>query len=1011
MRPLNLPRLVLAIALGGLVLAPLRAADPPRTDAHGDPLPDGALARLGTIRWRAGSAIALAAFLPDGKSVLTVSQDYVAQVWDRDTGKELRHFDAAGPAATDPNAARFVLLNANGSGLVLSGDGKTLASLGRDGAVHLWDVPTGKETAKAGEWRSAGRAQLALSADGKTLVTAVYGQKTTVWDAATGKELRSFGETTPTSRLMPYRMALSPDGKTLVQAGIEVGNGALKTAIVVWDAAEGKELRRMSDPALGNGTISAMMSAISPDAKLVAVPVGAKVKLLEVATGKEARELDGGDGQSPLVFSPDGKLLIALSGRNDGLTVWDVANGKKLRQVGKAEAPAAAAGFVAVNLAVRSGVGLAVSPDGKLLAWGDGPSLRLVDLETGKEKNGSAGHAADLRELLFARDGKTVLTGGDDGSLRRWDAATGKALGEIALPGKSYAFVIPSPDGRVVAAGDPTGTVHLIDAATGKEKHTLTPAQASNGRSVAFSPDSRWLAAVGPLSPSVEIYDVATGKEKQTLALPSAQQALPGGRVVFVGSRWARRVFFSPDSRLVAAIADNLVLFDLASSREERVIELPQGALIGYATFSPDGRTIAVETNTGQIDVWEVASGQKRLTLNGQAKPEPTTVRGGIVIGGRGGRLGVVAANVVTLAFSPDGRLLAQADGHKARLWDLYTGKEAGTFDGHRGPVSGLAFAPEGRRLVTGSSDTTALIWDAEPAVKKLAALAAPLPKEKLDAAWSALGESDSGKAFEAVRELAGDPAKAVPFLAERVKPVTRPDPARLAKLIADLDADEFVVRETAQKELEKLGELALAPAHEALKGRPSAEQRRALEEVVKGAATPTPSGERLRDAAHLEALEMAQTPRSGETAQGRGRRRPGHAADQTGARGADAPGAEVISCLAAPDGATVPRHAKWHHRGTIVAPSWHRGGTIVAPSWHHRGTIVVPSWHHRGTIVAPSWHHRGTIASLRFGPRRPHALVSFDPGRYSQLTFFPRSPASPGPPDAPPRSLPARSP
>ncbi len=855
MRPLSRFRPFLACVLAGVaLLTPTRAADPPHTDAHGDPLPDGALARLGTVRWRVGSAIALTAFLGDGKSVLTVSQDYVAQVWDRDSGKELRHFDAAGPAMTDPNTTGLILLNVNGSGLVLSSDGKTLACFGRDGSVHLWNVPTGKEIAKVGEGRTAGPSQLALSADGKTLVTAVYGQKTTVWDAASGKELRSFGEMTPTNRFIPYRMALSPDGNTLVQAGIDIGNGAIKITIVVWDAATGKELRRVLDPALGNGTISAIMSAISPDAKLVAVPVGAKVKLLDLTTGKVARELDDVDGQSALVFSPDGKLLVTLCGHNDGLTVWDVAGGKKLRQVGKAEGPA-----TAINLVARSSAGLAVSPDGKLLAWGDGPSLRLIDPETGKDKTASAGHAATPRELLFARDGKTVLTVGDDGTVRRWDAASGKALGETALPGKSYASVILSPDERVVAACDATGAVHLIDAATGKETHTLTQAQPTFGRSVAFSPDSRWLASVSSTTPLVEIYDVAAGKERQSLALPSPQQqVLPGGRVVFVRARGMRRVFFSPDSRLVAATDGNLVLYDVASGREERVIELPQGTMIRCAAFSPDGRTIAVETYTGQIDVWEVASGQKRLTLNAQAKPGSTTIRGGIAIRPP---VGVAAANVVTLAFSPDGRLLAQADGNRARLWDLYTGKEAGTFDGHRGALAALAFAPEGKRLATASTDTTALIWDAEPAVKKLTPLATPLAKEKLEAVWAALGESDGGKAFEAVRQLAGDPARAVPFLAERVKPVMSPDPARVAKLIADLDDDEFTVRESSQKELQKLGELALAPVRAALKGRPSAEQRRALEEVVKGAMAPTPSAERLRMVRALEALEMARTP------------------------------------------------------------------------------------------------------------------------------------------------------
>jgi WD40 repeat protein len=865
MRPPTLSRLFVACILAGLPLLPARAADP-RTDAHGDPLPDGAVARLGSNRWRTGSSIALSAFLPDGKSLLTVSQDYIVQVWERDSGKELRHFDAAGAAPTDPAAARLVLLNATANSLALSADGKTLACVGRDGSVHRWDVATGKETGKVGDWRNGTRAQLALSADGKTLVTAVYGQKTTVWNAD-GIDVRSFGEANADSRLMPYRMGLSPDGKTLVQCGLEIGNAAarggrgvvgMKPTIIVWDAANGTELRRASDAAWGAGSAPTMMSAISPDAKLVAVPVGAKVKLIDTATGKEARELDGGNAQGALLFSPDGKRLVMMVGRSDALVVWDVADGKKLHDFGKAAAPAAGAVAVGtVSWVGRYGAGLAISPDGKLLAWGDGPSLRLIDLETGKEKNAAGGHAGAPREIVFNRDGKTVLTASDDGTLRRWDAATGKELGEVALPAKSYAFVFSSPDGRSVAAVDTTGTVHLIDAATGKEQHTIAPGRAVYGTSVAFSPDSRSLAVVSPISATVEIYDVGTGKEKQSLALPQPEQRnLPGGGIVIVGSRGAQRVFFSPDGRRVAAIAGNLALFDLATGREERKIELPQGASVHYATFSPDGRVIAIEAYTGQVEVWEVMSGQKRLTLNASAKPDPAAA-------GRGGIVSVARASVayaVTLAFSPDGRLLAQADGNKARLWDLYTGKEAGTFDGHRGPIAGLAFAPGGKRLATGSTDTTALIWDAEPAVKKLPALATP-GKDKLPAAWSALGEGDAATAYEAICRLASNPVEAVPFLAERVKPAERPDTSRVTKLIADLDSDDFDVREKAQKELEKLGELAVGPAREALKGHISAEQRRALEDLVKGAAAPTASAEQLQVARALEALEIARTP------------------------------------------------------------------------------------------------------------------------------------------------------
>ncbi len=847
------PRLFLACALVGLAV-PAGAADAPRTDAHGDPLPDGAVARLGTVRWRAGGTIALTAFLPEGKSLLTVSTDAVAQVWDRATGKEVRSLDLAGPAAADPGAPRVIAFYVNGNNVALSGDGKTLACPGRDGAVHLWDVSSGKELAKMGDWRAGGRSQVALSGDGKTLVMAAYGQGITVWDTRSARQVRDFGAPTGPDRLMAYRTAFSPDGKTLVQVGLEVGNGGIKTAVVVWDVVAGKERHRYTD-ASAAGTLPAMSSGLSPDAKLLALPAGNKVQLIDLTTGKAARQLDARDGNHSLVFTPDGKQLVAVTGRNDGLTVWDVATGKVVRQFGEA-APAAGA----VQRWIASG--LSVSPDGKLLAWADGPAVRLVDLGTGKETNAGAGHAAALRDVLFGRDGKTLLTSADDFTLRRWDAATGKELGLIAVPGKSFSYVMASPDERTLAAGDAGGTIHLIDAATGKEAHSLHQGQPVYGRAVAFSPDSRWLAsfstmtASGAATPVVELFDVASGKPKHALQLPSARAAGGGpapAAPVVVGER---RVFFSPDSRLVAATDGGLVLWDTASGREERQIVLPQGMALRSAVFSPDGRTIAAEMSTGEIDVWEVASGQKRLTLNARAKPDRAPVSRGLVLIARAG-----LANPTTLVVSPDGRLLAQADNRTARLWDMYAAKEVATLDGHRGPITGLAFAPDGRRLATVSGDTTGLLWDVGPAVKKLTPLAAPLPRERLEPLWADLARGDGARAFEAVRALAGDPAKAVPFLAERVKPVAPPDARQVAKLIADLDADDFDVRASAHKQLEGLGELALAPVREALKAATSAEQRRALEELAKAAAAPNASGERLRLVRALEVLEMAGTP------------------------------------------------------------------------------------------------------------------------------------------------------
>src|SRR5262245_8412711 len=102
--------LALSALVAGAPHAAARPAKPDRTDQHGAPRPDGAVARLGTLRWRPGASVALTAFLPDGKSLLTVNQDFVAQVWDAD-GREVRRFDAGGTPADpdDPNARALSL--------------------------------------------------------------------------------------------------------------------------------------------------------------------------------------------------------------------------------------------------------------------------------------------------------------------------------------------------------------------------------------------------------------------------------------------------------------------------------------------------------------------------------------------------------------------------------------------------------------------------------------------------------------------------------------------------------------------------------------------------------------------------------------------------------------------------------------------------------------------------------------------------------------------------------------
>jgi WD40 repeat protein len=870
----------LLTALAGLLLtlaaAPGRAGDAARTDAHGDPLPDGAVARAGTVRWRAGAPIVLSAYLADGRSVLTVSQQHVAQVWDATSGKELRRFDVSGGVPVDPriDAAGFLMGTAN-RGVAVSADGQTLAVSGRDGNVRVWDVTAGKELARL-EREAVPRAEvLALSRDGKRLAR-TSPMRTTVYEAATGKVLSRFDAAPPApgpggravrGLIMASRVEFGPDGKTLLMISGERDLAARTTKMVltIWDIEGGKQVKRLDEwpapPAGGPGgrrgggpgvrTAALTGTALSPDFKLAALPLDAKtVVLFDLGAGKELRRVDVGGGLWAMAFTADGKSLVFVTGRGTGSSVYDVAGDKLTKGKGaEAPAPPGLGGGIA-----RAGRSIVLAGDGKSYLWPEGPTLHLFDLAAGKDRNATGGNTTAVGQVLFTGDGKSLLTVAADGAIIRWDAATGKASASFAPPARAGGGGTLSPDGKVLAVADAADDVMLFDPATGKPRHALKFGDGPFGRVVAFSPDSATVAVAGVGARNVRLYDVATGLSKREFLLPAPADEDTADLL-------PRHVAFSADGRLVAVSDAALHVWEAASGREVRVLPIPEGAVFHGAAFSPDGRTLAMELTDGEIQVIELASGKPRLVLNPRerAKPDPDAPP---VLLRPGARFDEAEA---PLAFAPDGRLLAQAgDAGRVRLWDLRTGKEAASPAGHRGRVTALAFSPDGTRLATGGGDTAAVVWDADAVRKKLPGRAGTLSQDKAEALWSNLG-GDAGRAYEAVSGLAGDPARALPLLRQRLKPAAGADAKLLAKLIADLDADDFDTREKAKKELARLGEAAAGALRKARQNSPPAEVKRSIDELLAGLDGSAPSDDRLVLARALEALEMIATPEAAE--------------------------------------------------------------------------------------------------------------------------------------------------
>jgi hypothetical protein len=181
--------------------------------------------------------------------------------------------------------------------------------------------------------------------------------------------------------------------------------------------------------------------------------------------------------------------------------------------------------------------------------------------------------------------------------------------------------------------------------------------------------------------------------------------------------------------------------------------------------------------------------------------------------------------------------------------------KSPGRFNGSYGGsfASSLAVTPDGAEVVTGQSDTTALVWHlAAPARKPRA-----LTEQEVAAAWDALAGADAGKAHAAVWALADGGDGVVVFFRARLKPVAAPADDPVRKLIARLGAEEFADREAAERELRELGDAAAPALRAAIKAGLSDEQARRAGPILTAAEVPALApGDRLRAVRAVGVLE-----------------------------------------------------------------------------------------------------------------------------------------------------------
>ncbi|HSA01838.1 MAG TPA: protein kinase, partial [Candidatus Paceibacterota bacterium] len=493
--------------------------------------------------------------------------------------------------------------------------------------------------------------KVAYAPDGKTLALAGYmnqGEFVEIWDVAAGKRIAILQTNTG------HRVTFSPRGDLLAT---DTAQGEIN----IWRAGTTNLVRKI--------TCKDRVKALkfSPDGtRLANLNHGGDIQVRDVLRWDILSHVKGPQGLDEhcgdLDFSPEGKRLVV--GHGDG-TLWVIA---------------LEPGTPHLSLAAHSEMITAVawSPKAPLLASGSGYSsgpILLWDVDSGRRIGSLEGHTAWICQLIFSADGRHLYSASADQTIRIWDVEEQRCL--TTLYGNSdevYGLAL-SPDGATLASGSKDGLIAFWSALPCSKERQPRWLSMKQGVRAAFAPDSRVVAV--PNEGIVHLFELPALRKTESIA------AL-GTNVTVVA--------YSPDGTLVVSGSTHGWL-RVWSFAERRLLQerLAHPGFIGGLRFSSDGmRLVSAGYSEGdgvELICWDADTWQRLSSL--------------------------VMRNTMLLSASPDGRLaLAGNDGGQLSWWDTTSGKILATTSSHRKRVTGGAFSSDGARAASVAEDGTVALWD-----------------------------------------------------------------------------------------------------------------------------------------------------------------------------------------------------------------------------------------------------------------------------------------------------------
>ena len=405
-------------------------------------------------------------------------------------------------------------------------------------------------------------------------------------------------------------------------------------------------------------------------------------------------------------------------------------------------------------------------------------------------------------------EGRTVAVTDEAGRLDVWNIS-GKRLKTLCETGPYGTTPQWSPDGRRLYSSHAEG-VAIWDVMNAGEPRVLAGGhKSSEVRQIALSPDGKFVVA-GWRGPVTICWDLETGRERW--------------RTEYWGP-----IGISADSRHVVKsyFSGRFEFLDASTGKEKSSFGPPLIACTLVArdsfTMSPDGDHMAVSSD-GHVCMRDVRDGKE---LWWQTVSPRTSV---------------------PLAYSPDGHWLAAGAGLNPQIYDAATGEWLWQFESHGSKnLTTIDFTPDSRRILTASSDGTALLRELAPT--------GPAPVDL----WSALRSDDGKEIYAAIWALARD-SKGPAALRAHLQAVPRLSAPELDRLIADLDANRHAVRERATRALSDQGRAALPALRAALARGLSPEASARLEKLIQACSGELTPAEIVHRRA-VKAMSLAGTP------------------------------------------------------------------------------------------------------------------------------------------------------